>query len=92
MNNIKSPILPTFICIGAQRAGTTWLYHCLKEHPEIYIPDHKELRSFNYNYNDGIESYSKNFKDAGESNVIGEITPDYYRQQYALCTYKRAYS
>ena len=84
MNRIKKNTLPTFICIGAQRAGTTWLYHCLKEHPEIYMPVHKELRFFNYNYDEGIDSYSRNFDDAGERNVIGEITPDYYRQQYAL--------
>ena len=80
--------LPTFICIGAQRAGTTWLYHCLKEHPEIYMPDKKELRFFNYNYDDGIDSYGKNFEMAGDLQVIGEVTPDYYRQEYALLRIK----
>jgi len=88
MSDTKKLTLPTFICVGAQRAGTTWLYHCLKEHPEIYMPAHKELRFFNYNYDEGIESYSRNFDDAGEREVIGEITPDYYRQQYALLRIK----
>lgn len=81
----NNPIhLPTFICVGAQRAGTTWLYHCLKEHPEIYMPERKELRFFNYHYEDGFEAYSENFQGAGTRKVIGEITPDYYRQDYAL--------
>ena len=64
MSHRRKLTLPTFICVGAQRAGTTWLYHCLKEHPEIYMPAHKELRFFNYNYDVGIEEYSKNFEDA----------------------------
>ncbi len=80
--------LPTFICIGAQRAGTTWLYHCLKEHPEIFMPSVKELRFFNYNYDDGIDSYNDYFTGAGDAKVRGEITPDYYRQDYALLRIK----
>ena len=42
--------LPNFICIGAQRAGTTWLHDCLNEHPEVYVPEKKELHFFNSNY------------------------------------------
>ena len=38
--------LPTFICIGAQRAGTTWLYEMLAQHPDIYLPAVKELHFF----------------------------------------------
>lgn len=64
------------------------MYHCLKEHPEIYMPAVKELRFFNYNYDDGIESYSEHFTDAGDAKVRGEITPDYYRQDYALLRIK----
>jgi hypothetical protein len=60
----------------------------LREHPEIYMPDHKELRFFNYNYDEGIKSYARNFLNAGNRKVIGEITPDYYRQEYALLRIK----
>jgi len=88
MTHINNLTLPTFIGVGAQRAGTTWLYHCLKEHPEIYMSEDKELRFFNYNYDEGIESYSRNFDEAGEKKVRGEITPDYYRQQDALLRIK----
>lgn len=37
---------PSFICIGAQKAGTTWLAKQLKAHPEIWIPPQKELHYF----------------------------------------------
>ena len=37
---------PNFICIGAQKAGTTWLYKQLKSHPDIWMPPQKELHYF----------------------------------------------
>ena len=37
--NIK---LPNFLVVGAAKAGTTSLYHYLKEHPEIFLPEIKE--------------------------------------------------
>jgi Sulfotransferase family len=39
---------PTFICIGAQKAGTTWLSKMLEKHPEIWITPVKELHYFDY--------------------------------------------
>ena len=39
-------MLPHFICIGAQKSGTTWLYYNLKDHPQIWLPPLKELRYF----------------------------------------------
>lgn len=37
---------PDFLCIGAQKAGTTWLYHQLAGHPDIWLPPVKELHYF----------------------------------------------
>ena len=34
---------PTFLCIGAQRSGTTWLDVQLRQHPQIWMPPVKEL-------------------------------------------------
>ncbi|MEN0006380.1 MAG: sulfotransferase [Bacteroidota bacterium] len=43
-----SPLSPTvdFFCIGAQKAGTTWLYRRLLELPEFTLPPEKELHYF----------------------------------------------
>ena len=38
--------LPGFLCIGAQKAGTTWLFEQLKTHPGIWMPPVKELHYF----------------------------------------------
>jgi hypothetical protein len=39
---------PNFLCIGAQKAGTTWLYDNLRRHPKIWLPPVKELHYFNH--------------------------------------------
>ncbi|HEY3799679.1 MAG TPA: sulfotransferase [Caulobacteraceae bacterium] len=38
---------PTFLCIGAQKAGTSWLYQVLREHKEIWLGPFKEYQYFN---------------------------------------------
>ena len=42
---------PDFLCIGAQKSGTTWLHKNLLEHPNISFPHLKELH-----YYDEIEA------------------------------------
>src|SRR4051794_3376435 len=37
---------PDFIGIGAQKAGTGWLYDQLREHPDFWMPPMKELHYF----------------------------------------------
>jgi hypothetical protein len=38
---------PDFLCIGAQKGGTTWLYQQLDSHPDFWMPFIKELHYFN---------------------------------------------
>ncbi|MDH3692216.1 MAG: sulfotransferase, partial [Gammaproteobacteria bacterium] len=37
---------PTFLGIGTTKAGTTWLYANLREHPQIWLPPIKEIHYF----------------------------------------------
>lgn len=39
-------IMPNFLIIGAAKAGTTSIYHYLKQHPQIYMCPGKEPRFF----------------------------------------------
>ena len=41
---------PDFICIGAPKSGTTWLYQNLNRHPSIWLPPVKELHYFDTLY------------------------------------------
>ncbi|MFB6258216.1 MAG: sulfotransferase [Flavobacteriales bacterium] len=75
--------LPDFLCIGAQKAGTTTLYEYLAHHPEIYVPEQKELNFFNVasTYKKGKDWYEKEFfspEKIGKARRIGEITPGYF--------------
>lgn len=41
---------PDFICIGAQKAGTSWLYTNLGYHPLVWLPPIKEISYFSSIY------------------------------------------
>jgi len=78
MKRAKSIILPTFLYIGSQKAGSTWIYDTLKEHPEVFMPEAKNLNFFNMHYWRGIEWYASFFKVKGEVKAIGEASHDYF--------------
>jgi len=74
--------LPDFLGIGTPQSGTTWLHRCLQHHPELYLPQRKELQFFNYS-NCGptrrivrLKSYSR-FFEPGRDRIKGEISPNY---------------
>jgi hypothetical protein len=41
-------MFPDFLCIGAQKAGTTWLHRNLSRHPDVWLPSVKEVHYFDY--------------------------------------------
>jgi hypothetical protein len=62
--------LPDFICVGVQKAGTTWLYEQLCSHPQVFMPK-KELDFFFKPL--GLAWYGAHFEGAGEPQVCGDI-------------------
>jgi len=41
-----SDACPDFLCVGAQKAGTSWLFHQLTLHPDFWMPPVKEVHYF----------------------------------------------
>ncbi len=68
--------LPEFLGIGAPKAGTTWLHHNLAAHPDLYLPDGKEMHYFSSRQYLGLRWYAGQFTAAGD-RTPGEITPGY---------------
>jgi len=68
---------PDFVCVGAMRSGTTTLWHELGAHPQIFLPDTKELHFFDRHFDKGMAYYSAFFQAAAPHQVCGEITPAY---------------
>ena len=68
---------PTFLVIGAQKCGTSWLEHMLRQHPDIFAPKAKELRFFTRKYDKGLDWYRDQFAAHSGEKEIGEFTPNY---------------
>ena len=46
LNGVAGDARPDFLCVGAQKAGTSWLYQQLEPHPDFWMPPVKELHYF----------------------------------------------
>jgi hypothetical protein len=75
------PVLPNFLIIGAQKAGTTSLWQYLLTHPQVFLSAKKELRFFveDRNWQLGQEWYERQFIGAESAVAIGEASPQYTR-------------
>ena len=69
---------PNFLIIGAMKSGTTSLFHYMKQHPSIVMPQHKESHYFDFHYDKiSIDSYISSFPLRSNSILSGEATPRY---------------
>jgi hypothetical protein len=80
---------PTFVVAGAQKAATTWLYECFVEHPEVFVPEIKELHFFcdpgdcrKSRYGQGLDWYRSLFPDDATIRAAGELSIDYMFYPY----------
>ena len=69
-----------FLLIGAQKCATTWIYHCLNEHPELYVGGGKnETYYFGgeiFNQK-GLDWFESLFADASTDQKLGSASVDY---------------
>jgi len=77
-------MLPNFLVIGAQKAGTTALHQYLRAHPETLVSRPKELKFFlvEGNWGRGVDWYDQQFvvpPGRPEPTAVGESSPDYTR-------------
>jgi hypothetical protein len=71
--------LPSFLVIGGQKCGTTWLAAMLAQHPDVCVARVKEVHFFNKAaaYARGIDWYRQQFGHCVPGQVTGEFTPNY---------------
>lgn len=89
--------LPNFLVIGAHKAGTTSLYHYLRQHPQVFMPELKEARFFAYDSLnpdhvsqvprvfpiDSRARYEALFDPVDKEIALGEASPEYLRSPIA---------
>lgn len=49
---------PDLVCVGAQKAGTSWLNEVLADHPQIWTPPFKELHFFDHKFIDECRKWT----------------------------------
>ena len=88
VRTVTSPVrvLPDFLIVGAQRAGTTSLHEALAQHPSIGASDWKEVHYFDLNFGRGQSWYRSHFPTAATARLkrlrtggfaAGESSPYY---------------
>ena len=82
-------ILPNFLIVGVQKAGTTSIYNYLQEHPQVYMSLVKETNFLEKDWENmppeqqnkngivTLEKYSELFANVKAEIAIGEASPNY---------------
>ncbi|QEC68562.1 sulfotransferase domain-containing protein [Panacibacter ginsenosidivorans] len=69
-----------FLVIGTQKGATTWLYECLKEHPQICLPaDKKEIEYIGGKIfqEKGTDWYFSLVEHAKQNQLKGDVSVEY---------------
>jgi hypothetical protein len=75
---------PSFLFIGAAKAGSNWFMEILWEHPSVFVPPNKGTRFFNRHYERGFSWYEGFFSRACDRRIAGEVCEDYLNNPEAL--------
>ena len=73
-------ISPSFFILGAQKAGTTWLWNMLGQHPGTSLPQTKEIHYFGSAelHAKGQDWYYGHFAGLDREKVIGEASTSHF--------------
>lgn len=69
-------IRPNFIYVGAPKAGSSWLFQALSDHPDVFVSPEKSTTYFETADRRPIQDYLSRFDAAGNAKAVGEIAHD----------------
>ncbi len=93
--------MPNFFVVGAQKAGTTSLYHYLDQHPEVFMSPRKEPHFFEGMQSDylrperrpapvvDLEAYQTLFEGVRDEKAAGEASTSYIYSERSPALIKR---
>lgn len=74
---------PGYFLAGCQKSASTWIYQCMKEHPDVFVPEKDANHYFTINYYRGIDWYHSLYNKATIEKAIVDPTPSYLRDLLA---------
>jgi hypothetical protein len=74
-DKLDSIKVPLFVVAGMPRGATTFLYHYLAQHPDIFLPFRKEVNFFNVNFDRGPAWYQSLYEEMSIEKIAGDISP-----------------
>jgi len=69
-----------FLVIGAQKCATSWLYYCLRDHPEIHLPRRKREDIYlggDLHQEHGTDWYFRHVGEPNDGQRVGDVSVDY---------------
>ena len=76
---LKEPQRPNFFVAGVPKCGTSFFHTYLRQHPEIFVPEHREAHYFASDLGlkgrvDVPERYAALYKDVRGEKAIGDFS------------------
>jgi len=90
LNGDAGDARPDFLCVGAQKAGTSWLYRQLELHPDFWMPPVKELHYLD-NLNRTKRRWPPRSKDERDACFLESIKDLSMRSHIDLDNYGRLF-
>lgn len=69
-----------FLLVGAQKSATSWLYYCLRDHPEIHLPSKKRENVYlggDLHRKHGTDWYFQHVGEPSAGQRVGDVSVDY---------------
>lgn len=71
-------MLPNFVVIGAQKAGSTYLLQCLAEHPDVYMYPHEDPYFQDPDYErTAPDEFARRYRAGEGKTAVGLKRPNY---------------
>ncbi len=76
-DTMTSARLPGFVYVGTSKAGSTWLFNLLAEHPQVHVAASKGLYFFDHHFDRGVDWYLSQFHPSRTESIVAEISHSY---------------
>lgn len=81
-----------FLVVGAQKCATSWLYYCLRDHPELHLPSNKREDVYlggDLHQKYGTDWYIEHAGKPNDEQQVGDVSVNYLFDSRSPAAVKR---